>query len=215
MSQMEPSDVGPAVGGNLRASDSDRDKVIAVLNTAYAEGRLTPDEHAERLDEAARARTFDDLICLTRDLVPLNPAAPVMPAQQQGSSLPAIDRSHPGAGPDNLIAIFGASSRKGAWRARRRIQSFAMFGGCDLDFTDAVFENDVIEISGGWIFGGLDVIVPEGVNVRDETVAVFGGTDVKGIAPAPGGPTIVIKGLCLFGGVDVKGPHRRRRRRDR
>lgn len=215
MSQMEPSDVGPTVGGNLRASDTDRDKVIAVLNTAYAEGRLTQDEHSERLDEATRARTFDDLICLTRDLVPLNPTAPVMAAPQHSTNLPVIDRGRPSAGPDNLIAIFGGSGRTGTWRARRRIQSFAMFGGCDLDFTDAVFEDDVIEISGGWVFGGLDVIVPEGVNVRDETVAIFGGTDVKGIAPAAGGPTIVIKGLCLFGAVDVKGPNRRRRRRDR
>ena len=33
----EPTGVGPLAGGNLRASDADRDQVTAVLSTAYAE----------------------------------------------------------------------------------------------------------------------------------------------------------------------------------
>ena len=57
----EPSHVGPIAGGNLRASDADRERVVAVLSTAYAEGRLSREEHDERLNQAMRARTFDDL----------------------------------------------------------------------------------------------------------------------------------------------------------
>ena len=37
----EPTNVGPIAGGNLRASDADREQVATVLSTAYAEGRLT------------------------------------------------------------------------------------------------------------------------------------------------------------------------------
>ena len=48
----EPTDVGPIAGGNLRASDADRDHVATLLTTAYAEGRLSKDEHDERLDAA-------------------------------------------------------------------------------------------------------------------------------------------------------------------
>ena len=58
--------------------------------------------------------------------------------------------------------------------------------------------------------GGVDVVVPDGVNVRNETIAIFGGSDVKNITPAPGGPTIVLKGLVMFGGIDAKGKQRRR-----
>ena len=47
----EPTNVGPIAGGNLRASDADRDQVATVLSTAYAEGRLTREEHDERLDQ--------------------------------------------------------------------------------------------------------------------------------------------------------------------
>ena len=57
--------------GSYRASDADRDQVAEVLNSAYAEGRLTLDEHQERTQAALEAKTFDDLTALTADLVPL------------------------------------------------------------------------------------------------------------------------------------------------
>src|ERR687893_999492 len=66
----EPTNVGPIASGNLRASDADRDQVATVLSTAYAEGRLTREEHDERLEQLVRAKTFDDLIPITSDLVP-------------------------------------------------------------------------------------------------------------------------------------------------
>ena len=56
--------------GQLRVSDADRDQVAEVLHTAYAEGRISLDEHAERTSAALEAKTFDDLTGLTADLVP-------------------------------------------------------------------------------------------------------------------------------------------------
>lgn len=43
------------------ASDTDRDLAAGVLNQAFAEGRLTPEEHAERTTAAFTARTHGDL----------------------------------------------------------------------------------------------------------------------------------------------------------
>lgn len=208
MSTPEPNDVGPKYGGDIRASDSDRDQVLTVLSTAYAEGRLTADEHAERISAASAARTFDDLIPLTRDLVPLHtpiqPVAPT-PVPTDQVSVPTIDRRSTGDS-ETLVAIFGGSTRRGVWRARKHINTFALFGGNELDFTEAVFENDVIEITGFWMFGGCTIKLPEGVEVQDHVVGIFGGSDVKYTRPSPGGPKVVIKGLALFGGCDIKGP---------
>src|SRR3954447_10077226 len=53
----EPTNVGPAAGGSLRASDADRDQVAALLSAAYAEGRLTREEHDERLEQVIVAKT--------------------------------------------------------------------------------------------------------------------------------------------------------------
>ena len=52
----------------LRASDADRDRVAARLREALAEGRLTPDEHSERLDAVYSSKTLGELAPLVRDL---------------------------------------------------------------------------------------------------------------------------------------------------
>ena len=201
----EPTNVGPIAGGNLRASDADRDQVATVLSTAYAEGRLTLEEHDERIDQLMAAKTFDDLIPITRDLVIVGTPSPV-PAPQAKSRF-TIDTTRQQSEPDRMIAIFGGVTRTGRWRVRKNIQALTLFGGTDLDLRDAIFEAPVVEISGFWCFGGLDIKVPEGIEVRDQTAGIFGGTDVRDVGdPAPGAPTLVIKGVSLFGGVSVHGP---------
>src|SRR5690606_11127766 len=56
--------------GELRASDRDRERVIAVLTEAAADGRLSLAEHEERVDQAWSARTLGELARLTTDLLP-------------------------------------------------------------------------------------------------------------------------------------------------
>lgn len=53
---------------DMRAADADRDAVMAQLGQAYAEGRLDPGEYERRLEIAAHAVTFGDLLPLTADL---------------------------------------------------------------------------------------------------------------------------------------------------
>lgn len=208
-SSSEPAGVGPIAGGNLRAADSDRDHVATLLSTAYAEGRITRDEHDERLDQVMRARTFDDLVPLTSDLVPLQlpvsaPTAPV-PATDPPQSF-AVDTSRD-SGSDQLIAVFGGATRKGRWRMPKRANAVALFGGVELDLTEATFEGTEIEITGFWCFGGMEIKAPAGIEVRDRTAGIFGGTEIKGLGdPVPGAPVITIKGVSLFGGVSVTGP---------
>ena len=50
------------------ASDGERDTAIRVLSEAFAEGRLTVDEHGERVRAAYAARTWEELTRLTADL---------------------------------------------------------------------------------------------------------------------------------------------------
>ena len=62
------------------ASDGERDAAARVLNDAFAEGRLTADEHGERVHAAYAARTWRDLDRVTADL-PGPPDAPGQAAQ--------------------------------------------------------------------------------------------------------------------------------------
>lgn len=52
----------------MRASDRDRDTANGLLQTAYAEGRLTKDEYDERSGRVLASQTFDQLQALTADL---------------------------------------------------------------------------------------------------------------------------------------------------
>jgi hypothetical protein len=52
----------------ILASDADRDAAVRVLNEAFAEGRLTADEHGERVRAAYAGRTWQELARLTADL---------------------------------------------------------------------------------------------------------------------------------------------------
>ena len=71
----QASPTPPAVReGITRASDADRDAAASLLNEAFAEGRLTADEHDQRLSAAYAARTWQQLRQLTADL-PAPPGA--------------------------------------------------------------------------------------------------------------------------------------------
>jgi Domain of unknown function (DUF4190)/Domain of unknown function (DUF1707) len=54
--------------GQMRASDRDRDSANALLQTAYAEGRLTKDEYDDRSGQLLRSQTYAQLQALTADL---------------------------------------------------------------------------------------------------------------------------------------------------
>jgi len=62
----------------IRASDADRDAVVAELSAHFQAGRLTLEEFDERSDVALHARTYGELAELTRDLpAPSRAPAPV------------------------------------------------------------------------------------------------------------------------------------------
>ena len=78
----------------------------------------------------------------------------------------------------------------------------AVFGGIKYDLRGAVIE-DGCEIRLSAIFGGIDVIVPEGVNVKSNVMGLFGGASDK-TAKTEGAPTVYISGECVFGGAEIK-----------
>lgn len=54
--------------GYLRIGDAEREQAAAALGEHYAQGRLTADEHAERLDRIWAARTRSELEPVFADL---------------------------------------------------------------------------------------------------------------------------------------------------
>ena len=89
----------------LRIGDAEREQVAAALGEHYAQGRLTSDEHAERLDQIWTARTRADLQPVFRDLP--DPARRTTNAAATGQSWPA-PRHHLGGPPRFLFVVIAA-----------------------------------------------------------------------------------------------------------
>jgi hypothetical protein len=204
----------PNPHAHLRASDHDRDQVVDVLREALMAGRLTQDEHAERLEQALQARTLGELEPITRDLVVPGQAtpSPVAGVASSASPVPIEEPANPADSFDTLVGIFGGGERKGRWRVKRRTNAICVFGGYDLDMTDAVFEGREVTIWAFAVFGGIDITVPDSVGVRNEGVGIFGGFGARGSKdPDPNAPVVVVKGLALFGGVGGQTSSKRHR----
>lgn len=78
----------------------------------------------------------------------------------------------------------------------------AVFGGIKCDLRNALITQDcVIRVSA--IFGGIDILVPDDVNVKTNSTSLFGGMGNKTTGKKDG-PTLYVTGSCLFGGVDIK-----------
>ena len=78
----------------------------------------------------------------------------------------------------------------------------AVFGALDLDLTGVTVEDGAV-IEASAIFGGIDIKVPAGVNVKLKRTELFGGAKSH-VSNQSGGPVLYVNALCMFGGVDIK-----------
>lgn len=189
--------------GSYRASDADRDQVAEVLHTAYAEGRITLDEHDERTQAALEARTFDDLTALTTDLVPVQ--AHAVHRNATNTQLVVTDGANPES--DRLSTVMSTVKREGRWRLRSHSIANNVMGDIKLDLTQATFDAPVVEITGTQLMGSLLLRVPPGVTIVDEVTNVMGETTIKDVGdPDPSMPTIVLRGTNIMSEIKVRGP---------
>lgn len=80
----------------------------------------------------------------------------------------------------------------------------AVFGSVELDISKAIIKKDQV-INASAIFGGIEIRVPTGVNIKVKSTPIFGGVDNKlKIDYNESLPTIYINGVALFGGVEIK-----------
>ncbi|MER6343254.1 DUF1707 SHOCT-like domain-containing protein [Streptomyces sp. NPDC001595] len=202
----------------LRASDADRERVAEVLRDAVAEGRLDMAEFEERLDATYRARTYGELAPITRDLPVAGVAVPPLsPAKDAAGGAGWAARIVGGEGSSTgAVAVMSGFQRKGRWTVPRRFTAFAFWGGGELDLREADFAAAEVRINCVAIMGGMNVVVPPGVEVVVRGIGIMGGFDHReeGVPGDPGAPRVIISGFAFWGGVGVeRKPTRAERRR--
>jgi class 3 adenylate cyclase len=177
---LEPTDAA-------RASDADRDQVVATLREHTAAGRLTLDEFSERTERAYAAGTVTELASVGRDL----PAA--APAARRRRAKPFT------------LAVLASTVRTGRWRLPRFGFALVLFGDADFDLRQAELHGSIASLTAFVLFGNVDVYAPEGVEVD------FGGFGILGhrrewgrdVPPLPGTPLVRVHVFSLFGTADL------------
>jgi hypothetical protein len=170
----------------VRASDTDREAVVARLQTALSEGRLDVEEFAERAHTAYGAGTLAELEALVGDL-------PTTPVEIVGTRTP-----------EELTSVFGDIRLAGAATAPALART--VFGDIRLDLRDLRADVDRVEISLSTWFGDVDVVVAEGVAAELIGSTVFGDrvTDLAAVPRLAGTPRIVVRARTVFGDLRLR-----------
>ena len=105
---------------------------------------------------------------------------------------------------DSYTSIFSANKVNLPHDVFNGAEITAIFGAVELNMRDAVITNDAV-INCTTIFGGADILVPAGVNIKVSGLPIFGGVKDKSIKyENENAPTLYINATCMFGGVTVK-----------
>lgn len=186
----------------IRVSDAERQDTVNALRRFCADGFLTLDEFSDRVERALGSRTRGDLVAVTADL-------PVV----QGVPTPSPTTGARRKRTSVVFAMFGANRRRGRWRVGDNVTAVAIMGGAEVDLRDAEIDCPEVTIVAVAFWGGVDIIVPEGVPVELTGVPLFGGKHyrVADVPPLPGAPRIIVKAFPVMGGVHVRTKRRGQR----
>jgi len=181
-----PDDAVPPRPPGVRAADADRDAVVARLQTAMAEGRLSPDEFGQRADVAYAAVTLGELDGLLADL-PGDPPPEIVGMRAPGELSQAFGD----------IRLAGAS-------VPQRVRT--VFGDVQIDLRAVRTSADRMDLFVSTIFGAIDVIVAEGVDAELQGRTVLGNRKVE-LAPVQrlrGTPLVVVHARAVFGDLRLR-----------
>ena len=107
----------------------------------------------------------------------------------------------------DIINIFSGSERQIMSDNFSGGKITSIFGGSDIDLTQAKLAQGVSELEILCVFGGVTLVVPNDWNIKVDVLPVLGGFDErKIIANRSFDPSkqLVIKGVVVFGGGEIK-----------
>ncbi len=199
----------------IRASDKDRDAVLGVITDAVSNGRLDPDETAERQDEAISAKYLDELMPLIHDLPEGHDLYRSLQRQTggttAGTSLARSDgptslapMAEPGtAEPMNSVAIMSGRELD-VPAGTAEVTTYSLMGGDNIDLCDVMGPGVAVSLTSYSMMAGHDIYVPPGVRIRDDTINIMAGNEIRGSAKGDGSNgTLILKGVSFMAGHDV------------
>lgn len=130
-------------------------------------------------------------------------------AEDSGAAEPSTQKKGDWVDENDVIesvTVFGGTDQMVYSKNFKGGEVVAVFGGCNLNLTQADFEGAIVlEIIA--VFGGVKIILPPSWIVKSEVTAIFGGCDDKRgpvIVTSNEGKIVKITGVALFGGIEIR-----------
>ncbi len=178
-----------------------REETVDKLIVNYSHAIISAEAFERRLDQAMATNLHEELIDLVKDL-PIEVDSSY-DAKKERSFTPNYD-ANKSSDEDKLISILGSNVRQGQWLVPKKITVIDVVGSAKIDFTDAVFQHQQVEINVINVLGSLDIFVPEDVNVTSKMFNIIGSAENR--APSMAGrqaPQITITGWSVLGSLEV------------
>jgi hypothetical protein len=183
-----------------------RQITVDALCEHFANDVMPVEEFERRVEAVHRAQTVDELKELLQDLPGGNlPAVPGSAPTPAARPKPRVTDAAHVKEQEFIVAVMGGSMRKGRWTPARSNVAISIMGGTHLDFRDAALGPGVTMVKVFAMMGGVEIVVPPGVNVESNGIGIMGGFDhvPEYEEHDPDAPTLRISGLALMGGVDI------------
>ena len=179
-----------------------RKEVIDQLIMNYSHGELSLEAFERRLDDAMETADSNVLVELTSDL-DLEVDQDFVNNKKQQMEMNYV----PGEAEDveTIVQIFGGNNRSGSWKLPKELRIISIFGGADIDLSEAQFTSPELHITVFNLFSGVNIYVPENINVQSKAFCIFGGiSNDANSNTETNAPTVIIDGVALFSGIDIK-----------
>jgi hypothetical protein len=152
-----------------------RSYAIELLCQAQARGDLSVEAFEARfvlIQEATNAASIEAIVA---DLMPRTPAAPVRAlardeqyefepyAGYTPTDLPAVSDE-----PLRLTAVFRSTQRAGPWTVQPSVKCLVIMGSLTLDFREAEFLSDEVDLEISTYVGEVKILVPLDVEIEHE-----------------------------------------------
>lgn len=168
-----------------------------MLGEALADGRISHEEHSERMSAALSARTLGDLAGLTTDLAPTEH----QPVQVDGGHQP-------------VAALFSTVKRGGRWVVPHTVTCVAVGGEVVLDLREALLQDRHVVLNVYAVFGRIRLVVPSGVEVVMNGTEILGrqrGATARRVPTSSEVPVIEVRGYLAASEILARTPPRPRR----
>lgn len=178
-----------------------REHTIARLCEHFAQDRLEAHELEELIDRAHQAQSLAELDALLVGL-PAASAAAAPAVGQTPLPRPAGERRDQAL----VMAVMGGAERTGHWAPPRELNVVAVMGGVDLDFRTAQLDPGITEVRIFALMGGVEILVPPGVQVDSSGIGIMGGFEDAGHGRFPvdlSRPVLRVTGVAIMGGVEI------------